>query len=137
MLSLASSSAPSRGRTLRALPLMALPILLMVGPMQPEAHAQSQPVQQAQQAQGPDALQILLQRNNCTACHLIDKRKYGPTMKEVALRYAKDPAAAQKLAKKIKEGGAGVWGEDIMPPQPLVRDPDLKAMVELILALKP
>jgi cytochrome c len=140
MLSLASSSAPSRGRTLRALPLMALPILLMVGPMQPEAHAQSQPVQsvqQAQQAQGQDALQILLQRNNCTACHLIDKRKYGPTMKEVALRYAKDPAAAQKLAKKIKEGGAGVWGEDIMPPQPLVRDPDLKAMVELILALKP
>lgn len=107
---------------------MALPILLMVGPMQPVTHAQ---------AQGPDALQLLLQRNNCTACHLIDKRKYGPTMNEVALRYAKDPAAAQKLAKKIKEGGAGVWGEDIMPPQPLVRDPDLKAMVELILALKP
>jgi cytochrome c len=84
-----------------------------------------------------EQLQTLLQRNNCTACHLVDKRKYGPTMNEVAARYAKDPAAATKLATKIKAGGSGVWGEDIMPPQPLVRDPDLKAMVELILALKP
>ena len=84
-----------------------------------------------------EQLQQLLQRNNCTACHLIDKRKYGPNMQEVAAKYAGDATAATKLAKKIKEGGSGVWGEDIMPPQPLVRDPDLKAMVELILALKP
>lgn len=91
-------------------------------------------------AQAPstvEALQTLLQRNNCTACHLVDKRKYGPTMNEVAARYAGDPAAASKLATKIKAGGSGVWGEDIMPPQPLIREPDLKAMVELILALKP
>jgi len=85
----------------------------------------------------PEQLQQLLQRNNCTACHLIDKRKYGPNMLEVAAKYKGDSAAAGKLAKKIKEGGSGVWGEDIMPPQPLVREPDLKAMVELILALKP
>lgn len=91
-------------------------------------------------AQAPstvEALQTLLQRNNCTACHLVDKRRYGPTMNEVAARYAGDPAAASKLATKIKAGGSGVWGEDIMPPQPLIREPDLKAMVELILALKP
>lgn len=84
-----------------------------------------------------EQLQLLLQRNNCTACHLVDKRKYGPNMQEVAAKYAGDAGAAAKLAKKIKEGGSGVWGDDIMPPQPLVREPDLKAMVELILALKP
>ncbi len=85
----------------------------------------------------PDPLQTLLLRNNCTACHLIDKRKYGPHMKEVAAKYAGDPNAATKLAAKIKQGGGGVWGEDIMPPQPLVRDADLQTMVALILALKP
>ncbi len=91
----------------------------------------------AQAQTGTEQLQQLLQRNNCTACHLVDKRKYGPNMLEVAAKYAGDAGAAAKLAKKIKEGGSGVWGDDIMPPQPLVRDPDLKAMVELILALKP
>lgn len=91
----------------------------------------------AQAQTNTEQLQQLLQRNNCTACHLVDKRKYGPNMLEVAAKYAGDAGAAAKLAKKIKEGGSGVWGEDIMPPQPLVRDPDLKAMVDLILALKP
>jgi len=95
------------------------------------------PIQAQAQAAGTEALQTLLLRNNCVACHLIDKRKYGPTMNEVSARYARDSAAPQTLAKKIKEGGSGVWGDDVMPPQPLVRDADLKAMVELILALKP
>ena len=109
----------------RSLAAFTLPLLMMGAPAQAQAQT------------GPEALQTLLLRNNCVACHLIDKRKYGPTMNEVAAKYAGDAAAAQKLAKKIKEGGSGVWGDDIMPPQPLVRDADLKAMVELILALKP
>ena len=43
----------------------------------------------------------LLQKNNCLACHYIDKRKYGPKLNEVALRYANDTNAKEKLAKKI------------------------------------
>ena len=85
----------------------------------------------------PEQLQTLLLRNNCTACHLIDKRKYGPHMKEVAAKYAGPAHAAATLSTKIKQGGGGVWGEDVMPPQPLVRDADLRARVDLILALKP
>ena len=38
---------------------------------------------------------------------------------------------------QIKAGGTGVWGEDVMPPQPHVSDADAKAIAELILALKP
>lgn len=82
-------------------------------------------------------LQTLMQRNNCLACHLIDKRKYGPNFKEVAERYAGGPAAVATLAAKIKAGGSGVWGEDMMPPQPQVNDADARRMAELILALKP
>ena len=84
-----------------------------------------------------EKLQTLLNRNNCSACHLIDKRKYGPKLNEVAAKYANDEGAVNKLAAKIKSGGTGVWGEDIMPPQPHVSDADARALAEYILALKP
>jgi len=47
-----------------------------------------------------EELQIMLQRNNCTACHMIDKRKYGPKLIEVAEKYADQKGAEKKLAKK-------------------------------------
>jgi cytochrome c len=83
-----------------------------------------------------EQLQTLLQKNNCLACHLIDKRKYGPKLNEVAEKYAGDSSAIEKLAAKIKAGGTGVWGEDIMPPQPHVSDADAKKIAELVLSLK-
>ncbi len=83
-----------------------------------------------------EKLKTMLQRNNCTACHMIDKRKYGPQMDEIAAKYADDKGAVEKLAKKIKAGGSGVWGEDIMPPQPQVSDADARTIAEYILALK-
>jgi cytochrome c len=82
-------------------------------------------------------LQTLMQRNNCTACHLIDKHQYGPTFKEVAARYAGDSTAVAKLAIKIRAGGSGVWGEDMMPPQPNVSEADARIIAELVMALKP
>ncbi len=81
-------------------------------------------------------LQLMLQKNNCLACHLIDKRKYGPTLKEVAEKYAGDSGAVEKLAAKIKAGGTGVWGEDVMPPQSQVSDADAKLIAKLVLSLK-
>ena len=42
----------------------------------------------------------------------------------------------EKLAKKIKSGGSGVWGEDIMPPQPHVSNEDAIALAKYILSLK-
>ena len=82
-------------------------------------------------------LQTLMQRNNCTACHLIDKRKYGPHFNEVAARYAGNAGAVALLASKIRAGGTGVWGEDVMPPQLNVSEADARTMAELMLALKP
>ena len=80
-------------------------------------------------------LTTLMQRNNCLACHMVDKRKYGPHMKEVAVKYAGNPAVTDQLAAKIKAGGAGVWGADMMPPQPHVTDENAKLMARLILGL--
>lgn len=78
----------------------------------------------------------LLQRNNCFACHSIDKRKYGPKLVDIAAKYANQPGAAEKLAKSIRAGSAGVWGEDPMPPQPQVSEADALAIARYVLSLK-
>jgi len=84
-----------------------------------------------------EELKTLLQKNNCTACHQIDKRKYGPILIEVAEKYGSEAGAVDKIAAKIKAGGTGVWGEDIMPPQGHVSDADAKQLAKLILSLQP
>ena len=88
-------------------------------------------------AEDTEPLSGLLLKNQCLACHMIDKRKYGPILREVAATYAGDASAAAKLAAKIKAGGTGVWGEDIMPPQPHVSDADAKTLAQMILSLQP
>jgi len=47
-----------------------------------------------------------------------------------------DKDAPAKLVKKVKEGGAGVWGQVPMPPNVTTPDADVKALVDWILALK-
>jgi cytochrome c len=56
-------------------------------------------------------------------------------MVEIAQKYANQTGMAEKLAKKIKAGGTGVWGEDIMPPQQ-VSEADALTIAKLILSLK-
>jgi cytochrome c len=58
----------------------------------------------------------LLTKNNCLACHSVDKKIVGPAFIDVAKKHA---GKADYLAKKIKSGGSGVWGPIPMPPQTL------------------
>jgi len=83
-----------------------------------------------------DAGEDLLKKSGCTACHAIDKKLVGPAYVEVAAKYKGDAGAAAKLADKVKKGGSGVWGPVPMPPNPQVKDDDIKTMITYILALK-
>ena len=78
----------------------------------------------------------LVLKKNCLACHQVDKRKYGPNFKEVAAKYADQKNAADILAKKIRRGGTGVWGQDVMPPQPQVSAAEARALAQYVLSLK-
>lgn len=82
------------------------------------------------------ASQALLQKNNCTACHAVDKKLVGPAFKDVANKYAGQADAVTRLSLKVKAGGSGVWGAIPMPPNPQVSDDDLKKMIEFILKQK-
>jgi cytochrome c len=78
----------------------------------------------------------LLKKNGCTACHAVDKKVIGPAYVDVAAKYKGDAKAPAYLAKKIKEGGSGVWGQVPMPPNSQVSDADIKTLVTYILGLK-
>ena len=82
------------------------------------------------------ASQELLKKNNCMACHAVDKKLVGPSYKDVANKYRGQSDAADKLAKKIRAGGSGVWGPIPMPPHPQVSAADAKTMATFILNSK-
>ena len=75
-------------------------------------------------------------KKNCLACHYVDKRKYGPSFQQVAAKYADQKKAAALLAKKIRRGGTGVWGQDVMPPQPQVSAAEASALAKYVLSVK-
>jgi cytochrome c len=62
------------------------------------------------------AVVALLNKNNCTACHGMDKKIVGPGFTEIAKKQA---GKVDYLAGKIKAGGVGVWGQIPMPAQAL------------------
>ena len=80
--------------------------------------------------------QDLVMKKNCSACHYVDKRKYGPSFQQVAAKYADQKNAVDMLAKKIRRGGTGVWGQDIMPPQPQVSAAEARTLATYILSVK-
>ena len=71
----------------------------------------------------PDAT-ALLKSAGCTACHGVDARGIGPSMREIADKYAGRADRVEYLAGKIASGGQGVWGAIPMPPQAAVSGPD-------------
>jgi len=78
----------------------------------------------------------LAKAKNCLACHATDKKVVGPAYKEIAAKYASDKDAAAKLAKKIREGGVGVWGQIPMPANPQVNEAEAQTLARWVLSIK-
>ena len=51
-----------------------------------------------------DAAQALLKKSDCFKCHAVDKKKDGPSYKEVAKKYAGKADAEDKLYKHVTTG---------------------------------
>jgi len=69
-------------------------------------------------------------KNNCTACHAVDKKVVGPAWKDVA---AKSDQAT--MAASITKGSKGKYSAMPMPPQK-VSEADLKEITAFIAGLK-
>ena len=44
--------------------------------------------------------------------------------------------SARHMARKIRRGGTGVWGQDVMPPQPQVSPAEARELARYVLSLK-
>ena len=78
----------------------------------------------------------LARAKNCMACHAVDKKLIGPSYKDVAAKYAGDRNAVAKLAKKVRDGGVGVWGQIPMPANPQVSAEEATKLVTWVLGQK-
>ncbi len=80
--------------------------------------------------------EALAKKSNCMTCHTVEKKGVGPAFKAIAAKYKGDATAADKLAKKVRSGGAGSFGTMAMPPTGKnVSDDDIKTLVGWILSL--
>ena len=78
----------------------------------------------------------LAQSKNCMACHALDRKLVGPSYRDVAAKYAGDAGAADRLAKKIQQGGSGVWGAIPMPANTNVSGVEARQLAAWVLTVK-
>jgi cytochrome c len=72
---------------------------------------------------------------DCKACHTMDTKSIGPSLKEISKRYAGKDGYEQQLAEKIIKGGSGNWGTYPMPPHMDLPEKDAKEIGKYILSL--
>jgi cytochrome c551/c552 len=85
-------------------------------------------------------------RNNCTACHAINKKVVGPSWMSISLKYkgadkfeysGKVYPLVEGLIMKVSLGGSGHWGSMPMPAVDGkgIKQADIKELVQFILGL--
>ncbi|WP_133650797.1 c-type cytochrome [Paraburkholderia flava] len=78
----------------------------------------------------------LAQQQNCMSCHSVTRQFMGPSLRDVAAKYAGRADAATYLAHKIIEGSAGVWGAVPMPANTQLTPDQAATLAAWILTLK-
>ncbi|MBY0484268.1 c-type cytochrome [Nitrosomonas sp.] len=78
----------------------------------------------------------LAKSSGCLNCHNVDTKLVGPSLKDIAGKYAGQADASAYLADKILKGSNGVWGPIPMPPNAAVKPEDAKTLADFILTLK-
>ena len=77
----------------------------------------------------------LASSKNCLSCHAPEKKIIGPSIKAIAEKYATaDAAKLSQLAKKVREGGVGVWGAIPMSANPQVSADESDTLVKWFVA---
>lgn len=93
-----------------------------------------------------EEMPALAKKNNCTACHAIDKKVVGPAWMEVSKKYkgadkfeynGKEYPLVEGLMMKVSKGGSGHWGSMPMPANDASgsKQADIKELVTFVLGL--
>jgi cytochrome c len=89
------------------------------------------------QAGNPQSGERLTEGSDCSSCHAVDRTVVGPAYTQIAKKYAGQQGdVADRLARRIRDGGSGNWGDIAMPPHSDLTDARLQEIVQWILSLK-
>lgn len=78
-----------------------------------------------------------LAKSGCDTCHELEEATIGPAYRQIAGRYQGQAGAMEALVEKVRQGGAGVWGQVPMIPHPHIAPGDVREMLKYILSLAP
>jgi cytochrome c len=85
------------------------------------------------------ANQMLAMQSGCLGCHKTDAKLVGPAFKDIAAKYADDPAEIEQLTNKVKSGSTPgeplIWGTVAMPPNQAPPE-RIRQVIEWIMTLK-
>jgi cytochrome c len=77
----------------------------------------------------------LMAKSDCLQCHVpTGARVRGPTMAELAAKYKPDNATLNLLVAKVRSGGTGVWGQEVMPAHPVMSPLEARTIVQYLLS---
>jgi cytochrome c551/c552 len=77
-----------------------------------------------------------IQKSDCLTCHKANEKSVGPSFNSIAGKYAGDDNNILYLVSKVRNGGAGVWGNVPMAAHPTLSEAEVSEMVRYILSLK-
>jgi cytochrome c551/c552 len=89
---------------------------------------------------------VSAKKNNCTACHAINKKIVGPAWMSVSTKYkgvskfeynGRQYPLLEGLMMKVSMGGSGHWGSMPMPPNDSkgVKQAEIRELVQFVLGL--
>lgn len=81
-------------------------------------------------------VQAVLNANGCFVCHAVDKKLVGPSFDDIALKYQRDKNATAVLARSIRQGVVGKWGQVPMPAMVAVSESQARALAQFVLTRK-
>lgn len=76
----------------------------------------------------------LATKSKCMTCHDVEKKKMGPTFKEIGAKYKGQKDAEAMLTTGILKGVKGKWGKIPMPAQK-IPEADAAALSKWMLSL--
>jgi cytochrome c len=77
----------------------------------------------------------LFESSDCKACHTLNEKSVGPTLTQIADKYAGQEESVKPLIDKVIKGGSGVWGDLMMSPHPQLSMDDTEKMIRYILSV--
>ena len=76
----------------------------------------------------------LFEGSDCKACHSVTEKSVGPSLTQIADKYAGNESAIKTLIDKVIRGGSGVWGDLMMSPHPQLSVDETEKMIRYIMS---